>query len=190
MNYENELHKALVGAFTLEGLERMLRYQMGLELESISRAGDKEAVVATLVRTAGREGWLFGLIQAAYQANPGNERLQFLLRSPQIQKMLKTEPQGVRVVAPSAVNQSVEDRVTEIEFLLGTRGFNGLMRKVQSNEDRLIRIEEALAVRGNTPVGPRAAQVIMMVILALTALASAKPAWDIAMLIWRWFGGG
>jgi Effector-associated domain 1 len=190
MSYEHELHKALIEAFTVEGLERMLRYQMGLDLETISTASDKESVVTAVVSTAAREGWLRGLVNAAFESNPGNEKLQSLKRISHTQKAPYMQPYEVYRPVDGDGKRGLDDRVTELEFLIGSRGVNGIMKSVQRLDERMQRIESSLALRNDTPIGPRAMQFLLLLIAVATAIAAAQPTWGLIMLIWSRFGGG
>ncbi len=184
MGYEHDLHKALMEAFTLEGLARMLQYQMGLDLETISTASDKEAVVAKLVRTAAAEGWLRGLVAAAFAANPGNEKLGALMRMMQ----MRSEAPMPTHRPPGDEKGDMDERVTDLEYLMGTRGINGVLRKMEAHDKRFDRIESALSLTA-TPLSPRAAQVLLLIVFFLTGLASMGSAWSLLVQLWSKLGG-
>ena len=187
---EHEIYTAFMDAFTVEKLEQMLRLELGLALENISTGGDKEAIVSRLVRTAIREGWLTGLINAAYASNPGNEKLQALMRSARMPGRRNRPMMEFDLYTPSQ-NQPIPDRVTELEFTVyGNRGSKGVLASLQSLDARLSHIETLLATRHNTPIGPWAAQVLLILIALLTFLAAAEPTWVLILSVWRWFGGG
>lgn len=70
------LQEALVEAFTVSELERMVRLEMGIDLESIAGAGSKQDIVFDLVRWADRRDRLPELVLAARRQNDGNLALQ------------------------------------------------------------------------------------------------------------------
>ena len=75
-----ELQEALLSAFTLDTLRRMVRFGLDESLEQIAGPGNLRAVVFDLVDWAQREGRLPDLLQAAHKAAPGNARLNAFLR--------------------------------------------------------------------------------------------------------------
>ncbi|MEZ4714283.1 MAG: effector-associated domain EAD1-containing protein [Caldilineaceae bacterium] len=193
MNLERELHEALVDAFSVERLEQMLRYQMSLELETISTEKDKEAIVASLVRTASIEGWLNGLLNAAYQANPGNKQLRSLMRYARLpQAATEIEMHHFDSQTSSEPSkQTLSDRVTGLEFTVyGNRGINGVVRSMQAMEQRLENMEALLQTRTSSPLGPRAAKALLALMVILTVLAAIDPGWALAMWAWRALQGG
>lgn len=190
VNLERELHEALVDAFSVERLEQMLRYQMSLELETISTEKDKSAIVASLVRKAAIEGWLRGLLHAAYQENPGNPRLKSLMSNPQFSQVVEMRPFDAHDPF-DASKQTLSDRVTGLEFTVyGNRGINGMVRAMQAMDHRLANVEKLLHLRTSSPLGPRAARALLILMVILTVLAALDPGWALAMWAWRLLHGG
>ena len=78
-----QLSDALLGAFPERvGLERMLRLQLGKNLNSIATTGSLQNDVFKLLQAAEAEGWAAELLAAALRDNPGNAQLQALAGQP------------------------------------------------------------------------------------------------------------
>lgn len=72
------LHAALLAAFTIDELRRLVRYTLDLDLDTIT-TGDLNERVFGVVEHAERTGRLAELIAGAVKINPGNEQIQMLV---------------------------------------------------------------------------------------------------------------
>ncbi len=68
--------QALDSAFDLDALTKMLRQELGINLDSITRARVKLQAITDLLAAAENEGWTSNLLQAARTALPYNLELQ------------------------------------------------------------------------------------------------------------------
>ena len=68
--------QALDTAFDVDGLRKMLRQELGVELASITQAKDKRQMIGELLTDAENEGWTSNLLQAARSALPYQQELQ------------------------------------------------------------------------------------------------------------------
>ncbi len=75
------LHQALLSAFSQEELRRLVRIELGDNLEAIAGTGNLSAISGELISWAERNGRLAALIQGARAARPGDQALQALDRS-------------------------------------------------------------------------------------------------------------
>ena len=69
------LQSALEAAFTLQSLQRMVKYKIGADLYDYAAPGTKPQVIFELLDAAERQGFLEKLIIGARIYNPGNELL-------------------------------------------------------------------------------------------------------------------
>ena len=69
------LHQALLGAFNVSSLRRMLRFRLSKQLDHLVTVADFKTTVFDLIEVAEREGWVIDLTLAAHQDNPNNQRL-------------------------------------------------------------------------------------------------------------------
>jgi len=71
------LSEALRDAFNYLKLAQMLQYRLDMKLEDYSpvMGADMQDVTFQLVANANRQGWIWNLIEAARQSNPGNGKL-------------------------------------------------------------------------------------------------------------------
>lgn len=72
------LHSALLAAFSLDELRRLVRYTLDVDLDSIA-AGDLNERVFEVIGHAERTGRVAELLTGAIKTNPGNEQLQAII---------------------------------------------------------------------------------------------------------------
>ena len=73
-----EIHAALLDAFTHASLRQMVRFQLDQQLERIAVGDSYDEIVFELVEWAERNDRLTDLLHGACAANPSNQRLQRL----------------------------------------------------------------------------------------------------------------
>ena len=71
-----QLQKALSTAYSLDTLQRLVRFKLGRDLYDYAAPGNKQQVIFELLEAAQREGFVEQLIAAARDFNPGNETLR------------------------------------------------------------------------------------------------------------------
>ena len=69
------LHRALLDAYNLNSLRRMLRFRLDKQLDHLATIADFQTTVFDLIEVAEREGWMVDLVLAAHRDNPGNQLL-------------------------------------------------------------------------------------------------------------------
>lgn len=71
-----KLTKALVNAFPNQAkLRRMVRFKLNKNLDELAMGENLEEIVFKLIETADAEGWVYNLVVAARESNPGNSLL-------------------------------------------------------------------------------------------------------------------
>lgn len=85
------LHQALLSAFNLGSLRRMLRFRLNKQLDHLVTISDFQTTVFNLIEVAEREGWVIDLILEAHHKNPSNQMLSTLAESFKEQKINNTK---------------------------------------------------------------------------------------------------
>jgi hypothetical protein len=78
LSQRRQLQAALLAAFSLDELRRLVRFVLDVDLEAIS-AGDLEQRVFEVVDYAEQRGRVADLVAGAVRQNPGNEQMQALI---------------------------------------------------------------------------------------------------------------
>lgn len=123
---------ALLAAFDLPTLRRMMREQFNLDLETITSATELDKAVTSLVQVADAEGWLVQLITAARNTYPHDPRLQAaadrLGLAPSLVAAVRPNPLRRRAYSDSSLEKIISgtnslldiaewrSRLSEIEF--------------------------------------------------------------------------
>ena len=68
-------YDCLTKAYDGESLEKMLSFHFDKRLDMIAGKGDFGNIVFEVIKKAEREGWIFDLVEAAYQESPGRQEL-------------------------------------------------------------------------------------------------------------------
>src|SRR5438094_205551 len=71
-----QLHKALLSAFTYEDLRQMLDFGLNVQLEAVGGGSNLNEIVFNLIKWAEAQGRTEDLIYAARNANPSNSDLR------------------------------------------------------------------------------------------------------------------
>jgi hypothetical protein len=113
---KQKLHDALLDAFTSDSFARMLDLYAGKRMDFYTaRFKDLPDIVVDVMNGAQREGWLFGLIDAARRANPGNERLSALATVIGVAPVTAALERMVREELPFLDIAMFRERLTAIE---------------------------------------------------------------------------
>jgi hypothetical protein len=127
MNLDSEQRKklrdALISAFPeWSSLEQMLYFELGRNLNEITKDSNSPEVAFRLIQTAESQGWLEDLICAARKQNPGNQQLQAIeVNTGDVQTI------SPKVIAPRAPYQ--ENIVSEVDA-----DYNGLQELLQNKK--------------------------------------------------------
>lgn len=135
MNRIQQFHAALMDAFTIDSMQRMLSFEMGQDLESIVSGGNKQAQFFDLIKWSAEHDKLNDLAYAAYRTVPSNEKINEFFRK---YGGIEFAPNQAIMSNPYVIdepNQTIRDRLREVEiFLFGPKGSNGI--RSQLNEVR------------------------------------------------------
>src|SRR5262249_11308647 len=115
-----KLHEALLDAFDVESLKRMLRFRLGLKLQDLSLARNFTQVVFDVLDRAEQCGWTYQFVMAAYKVEPRNPKLhafceaeaQFALSPQEPAALAKATREGLLALAELLTNVRVRAAVT------------------------------------------------------------------------------
>ena len=154
-----KINEALLGAYDIESLSRLVKFELGEDLGAIVDISDFTATVFHLTAWAEKNGKLRILVDAAKQERPNNEALQSL-DIPLLRKTILSQG-GSDLMSFQAVNLEVlthhvrdlQEKVKELkQILTGPTGANGVnsisrqnQRDIKDISERLTRIEKAIA---------------------------------------------
>lgn len=152
-----QLHAALLDAFTLDEMERLLAF-MGGERRDLPEGRNKEAIFFELVEQAWREGWMLDLAKAAYEARAANEKVKAFAENHL--RTVFAELRPARSSQRRFMNEheyipdegtKLSDRVQRIEFQLsGFNGYRGMIGELQQLKDEIKGFESKLGLMETT----------------------------------------
>ncbi len=103
-----QLRNALVDAFpTKSSLEQMLSYELNKSLDEVAGGNNVREIAFNLIRTAEAEEWIEDLMSSARKSNPGNLKLQAIVRE-------------LNQVSTKAENWVADSKVRKINNLVNT----------------------------------------------------------------------
>ena len=145
MNRIQQFHAALMDAFTIDSMQRMLSFEMGQDLESIVSGGNKQAQFFDLIKWSAENNKLNDLAYAAYRTVPNNEKINEFFRQ---YGEIEFAPNQSIMSNPYVIddpNQTIRDRLREVEiFLFGPKGSNGIRSQLKEVREDTSEIKETL----------------------------------------------
>jgi len=102
-----KLRDALISAFPEKSrLEQMLYFQLGRNLNEITRDSDLQDITFKLIQVAEAEGWLLDLVSAARKENPRNSQLEVIAST-----LLSPSTTSASTSAPTAQSQPIQQQI-------------------------------------------------------------------------------
>jgi hypothetical protein len=140
MNLDSEQRKklrdALISAFPeRSSLEQMLYFELGKNLNEITKDSNLLEVAFRLIQTAESQGWLEALIRAARKQNPGNQQLQAIAEELLPPEQLSTSQQKILVLVDGYLYKEISEIESVIRRVVKSDSFEIQVRSVIAPQD-------------------------------------------------------
>lgn len=138
----DRLYDAIMSAFTVAEMERLLRSELEIDMATIATTGNKSEQFFEVVQAAERGGWLHSLAVAAFKERSGNEKIQ-LFFDDYIGHMAKGSSRSGRIMLDGPytydnTDSSLRERVRNLEIRVsGIDGDNGIEARLRAIEIQL-----------------------------------------------------
>src|SRR5690242_16770854 len=114
-----EVWKALYTGYFRSRFERMLRFRLDIDLDSVVGPGSMEDIVFDLLSQAEREGWTTDLMREAYRFNPRNTNLLKIYEKYGLAPRSSVQDSGAEVpqitaISSSGFEKTVKDRLPQL----------------------------------------------------------------------------